>query len=37
MDRFSMTRAGNEVVVDVNAMHKEDHDQAGWDTAVLHV
>jgi nitrite reductase/ring-hydroxylating ferredoxin subunit len=37
MDRFSMTRAGNEVVVDVSAMHKEDHDQAGWDTAVLHV
>jgi Rieske Fe-S protein len=37
MDRFSMTRAGDEVVVDVSAMHKEDHDQAGWDTAILHV
>ena len=37
MDRFSMTRAGNEVVVDVSAMHKEDHDQTGWDAAVLHV
>ncbi len=37
MDRFSVTRAGNEIVVDVNAMHKEDQDRAGWDAAVLHV
>jgi Rieske Fe-S protein len=37
MDRFSVTRSGNEVVVDVNAMHKEDQDRAGWDAAVLHV
>ena len=37
MDRFSVTRAGEELVVDVSAMHKEDKDQAGWDTAVLHV
>jgi Rieske Fe-S protein len=37
MDRFSLTRSGDEVVVDVEAMHKEDHDQAGWDAAVLHV
>lgn len=37
MDRFSLTRTGNEVVVDVNAMHKEDQDRAGWDAAVLHV
>ena len=37
MDRFSVTRAGIEIVVDVNAMHKEDQDRAGWDAAVLHV
>jgi Rieske Fe-S protein len=37
MDRFSVTRSGNEIVVDVNAMHKEDQDRAGWDAAVLHV
>ncbi len=37
MDRFSVTRAGNEILVDVNAMHKEDQDRAGWDAAVLHV
>jgi len=37
MDRFSVSRAGNEIVVDVNAMHKEDQDRAGWDAAVLHV
>jgi hypothetical protein len=32
-----VTRTGNEIVVDVNAMHKEDQDRAGWDAAVLHV
>ena len=37
MDRFTVTRSGNEIVVDVNAMHKEDQDRAGWDAAVLHV
>ena len=37
MDRFTVTRSGNEMVVDVNAMHKEDKDRAGWDAAVLHV
>jgi Rieske Fe-S protein len=37
MDRFSLSRSGNEVVVDVGAMHKEDKDQAGWDAAVLHL
>jgi Rieske Fe-S protein len=37
MDRFSITRAGTELVVDVGAMHKEDEDRAGWDAAVLHV
>ena len=37
MDRFSVARTGDEVVVDVSAMHKEDQDQGGWDAAVLHV
>lgn len=37
MDRFSMTRSGDEIVVDVGAMHKEDQDQAGWDASVLHL
>ncbi len=37
MDRFSVTRSGDEIVVDVGAMHKEDHDQAGWDASVLHL
>jgi Rieske Fe-S protein len=37
MDRFSVTRAGDEIVVDVSAMHKEDQDRAGWDDAVLHL
>ena len=35
MDRFSLTRSGNEVVVDVNAMHKSDADPAGWNAAVI--
>ena len=37
MDRFNLTRSGEEVVVDVGAMHKEDQDQAGWNAAVLHL
>ena len=37
MDRFSITRSGDEVVVDVGTMHKEDQDHAGWDAAVLHL
>jgi nitrite reductase/ring-hydroxylating ferredoxin subunit len=37
MDRFSLTRSGGEVVVDVGAMHKEDQDKSGWDAAVLHL
>jgi len=37
MDRFTVTRSGSEIVVDVNAMHKEDGDRAGWDAAVLHL
>ncbi len=37
MDRFSVTRTGDEIVVDLGAMHKEDKDQAGWDASVLHL
>ena len=35
MDRFSVTRNGNDIVVDVDAMHKNDKDQAGWSGAVI--
>lgn len=35
MDRFSITRDGGKVVVDVNAMHKQDEDPSGWNAAVI--
>lgn len=35
MDRFSISRTGNEIVVDVNAMHKSDADPASWAGAVV--
>jgi Rieske Fe-S protein len=35
MDRFSITRAGDKVVVDINAMHKQDEDPTGWNAAVV--
>jgi Rieske Fe-S protein len=35
MDRFSMTRSGDEIVVDVDDMHKEDADKAGWAAAMI--
>lgn len=35
MDRLNITRAGDTVVVDVSAMHKDDVDHAGWDAAVV--
>jgi Rieske Fe-S protein len=35
MDRLSIRRDGNKVVVDVNAMHKQDEDPAGWNAAVV--
>ncbi|MGH7582743.1 MAG: ubiquinol-cytochrome c reductase iron-sulfur subunit [Gemmatimonadales bacterium] len=37
MDRFSITRNDGNVVVDVNAMHKNDEDPAGWNAAVIDV
>lgn len=35
MDRFSVTRSGDEIVVDLEAMHKEDQDVAGWAAAMV--
>jgi hypothetical protein len=35
MDRFTIHRDGEKVVVDVNAMHKQDEDSAGWTAAVV--
>jgi Rieske Fe-S protein len=35
MDRFSVHRAGEKIVVDVNAMHKQDEDAAGWSAALV--
>jgi Rieske Fe-S protein len=35
MDRFSVHRAGDKIVVDVNAMHKQDEDAPGWNAAVV--
>ena len=35
MDRFHITRDGGKVVVDVNAMKKQDEDPAGWNAAVV--
>ena len=37
MDRFTITRSGDNVVVDVDAMHKEDKDPTGWASAMLKV
>ena len=35
MDRFTLTRSGDEVTVNVDAMHKQDADPAGWAAAAL--
>jgi Rieske Fe-S protein len=37
MDRFNLTRSGDELTVDVDSMHKQDEDRAGWDAAALHL
>jgi Rieske Fe-S protein len=37
MDRFSISRSGNDVVVNVGAMHKDDADHAGWSASVVAV
>jgi len=35
MDRFSIKRQGNGVVVDLDALHEEDEDASGWAAAVV--
>lgn len=35
MDRFSVKRAGGNVVVDLDALHEEDEDASGWAAAVV--
>ena len=35
MDRFTLLRSGNEVIVNLNAMHKNDVDPAGWAASVV--
>jgi len=35
MDRFSVTRSGNNVVVAVNQMHKSDVDKAAWTASTI--
>lgn len=37
MDRFSLTRDGDHVVVHVDQMHKDDEDHPGWAGAVIHL
>jgi Rieske Fe-S protein len=35
MDRFTISHVGDEIVVHVNAMHKNDEDQKGWDASIV--
>jgi Rieske Fe-S protein len=35
MDRFTIRRDGDKVVIDLNAMHKQDEDPTGWNAAVV--
>jgi hypothetical protein len=37
MDRFSVRRDGATVVVDLDALHKQDADPAGWSAAFVHL
>jgi len=37
MDRFTIRREGDKVVVDVNALYKQDQDPAGWNAAVVNL
>ena len=37
MDRFSVSRTGNDILVNVNSMHKSDADTAGWSAAIIHL
>jgi nitrite reductase/ring-hydroxylating ferredoxin subunit len=35
MDRLDIKREGNNVVVNIDSMHRQDHDAAGWTDAVV--
>ena len=35
MDRFAIRRAGDTVVVDLDVLHKQDTDAAGWSAALV--
>ena len=37
MDRYSIARDGENVVVDLAALHKQDTDTAGWNSAALKI
>ena len=37
MDRFSVSRSGNEILVNLDSMHKSDADTAGWTASVIHL
>ena len=37
MDRFSIHRDGANVVVDLDALHEQDTDPAGWNAAMLRI
>lgn len=37
MDRLSITRDGDNLVVNLDAMHKQDIDAPGWTAAVVHL
>jgi hypothetical protein len=37
MDRFAVTRAGNNVVVDVDKMYQEDENEPQWKAAFIRV
>ena len=37
LDRFNVSLAGNNVVVDVDAMHKQDVDPTGWAAAFVRI
>jgi Rieske Fe-S protein len=37
MDRLNITREGSNVVVNLNSMHRQDEDAAGWSSAMVHL
>lgn len=37
MDRFSLRKTGDRIVVDLDALHRQDKDAAGWEAAAVKV